>query len=191
MGARVSALVRAVCVRGRRARLKRAASRNRVLYAGMPTTLDSFDLRILERYQQDTRVPARAIGAAIGLSTAAVQRRLQRLREIGVIQREVAELAPKALGLPVTCLVGVNLERERAADIERFKRKMSALPEVQQCYYVTGQIDFFLVVLAAHMESYEAFTRRALLDDQNVASFTTYVVLERVKTGVGVPLPLP
>ncbi len=56
---------------------------------------------------------------------------------------------------------------------------------------MTGQMDFFLVVLAADMESYEAFTRRTLLDDQNVASFTTYVTLERVKTGVGVPLPRP
>jgi Lrp/AsnC family leucine-responsive transcriptional regulator len=157
----------------------------------MTTALDSFDLRILERYQHDTQIPARAIGALIGLSTAAVQRRLNRLRQIGVIQREVAEISPKALGLPVTCLVGVNLENERASDIERFKRKMSALPEVQQCYYVTGQIDFFLIVLAADMETYETFTRRALLEDKNVESFTTYVALERVKTGLGVPLPRP
>jgi Lrp/AsnC family transcriptional regulator, leucine-responsive regulatory protein len=151
--------------------------------------LDSFDRRILERYQHDTQIPARAIGAAVGLSTAAVQRRLKRLRQMGVIQREVAEIAPRAVGFPVTCLVGVNLESERATEIERFKRKMSALPEVQQCYYVTGQIDFFLVVVAADMESYEAFTRRELLDEKNVASFTTYVALERVKTGMAVPLP--
>ena len=157
----------------------------------MANTLDSFDRRILERYQHDTQIPARAIGAAIGLSTAAIQRRLKRLRQMGVIEREVAEIAPRAVGLPVTCLVGVNLESERASDIERFKRKMSALPEVQQCYYVTGQIDFFLVVLAADMESYEAFTRRELLDEKNVESFTTYVALERVKTGVAVPLPRP
>ena len=155
----------------------------------MASALDSFDRRILERHQHDTQIPARAIGAAIGLSTAAVQRRLKRLRQIGVIQREVAEIAPRAVGLPVTCLVGVNLESERPPDIERFKRKMSALPEVQQCYYVTGQIDFFLVVLAADMESYQAFTRRELLDEKNVKSFTTYVTLERVKTGVAVPLP--
>ena len=56
---------------------------------------------------------------------------------------------------------------------------------------MTGQIDFFLVVLATDMESYEAFTRRELLDERNVESFTTYVTLERVKTGVAVPLPRP
>ena len=151
--------------------------------------LDSLDLAILDRYQHDTTTPARAIGAAVGLSTAAVQRRLKRMRERGVIRREVAELAPGKLGLPVTCLVAVDLEREHAADIARFKRRMMALPEVQQAYYVTGQNDFFLVVLAANMEAYELFTRQALLDDENVHSFTTHVVLERVKTGVAVPLP--
>ena len=62
----------------------------------MANALDSFDLRILERYQHDTQIPARAIGAAIGLSTEAVQRRLKRLRQTGVIQREVAEIAPSA-----------------------------------------------------------------------------------------------
>jgi DNA-binding Lrp family transcriptional regulator len=156
------------------------------------TTLDDFDLRILARYQRDTQVPARAIGQAVGLSTAAVQRRLKRLRAIGVILREVAEVAPSAVGLPVTCVVAVDLDRERASDLDRFKRKMLGLPEVQQCYYVTGQTDFVLLVLVATMEAYEAFTRRALLDDDNVKSFTTSVVLDRVKTGVAVPLdPTP
>lgn len=150
--------------------------------------LDDFDRRILERYQHDTQLPARALGQAVGLSTAAVQRRLKRLREHGVIRREVAELMPGAVGQPITCVVAVDLERERTADLDRFKRKMLGMPEVQQCYYTTGQTDFLLIVLAPTMEAYEAFTRRALLDDDNVKSFVTNVVLDRVKTGVAVPL---
>jgi len=151
--------------------------------------LDDFDLRILARYQHDTQVPARAIAAAVGLSTAAVQRRLKRLRAAGVIRREVAEIEPRAVGLAITCLVAVDLERERAADLERFKRRMRGLAEVQQCFYVTGQADFILVVLVASMADYDAFARRALLDDDNVKSFVTTVVMDRVKTGVAVPLP--
>jgi Lrp/AsnC family transcriptional regulator, leucine-responsive regulatory protein len=153
------------------------------------TELDAFDYRILERWQADTRVPAKAIADAIGLSTAAVQRRLKRLRELGVIRREVAELDPRKIGLPVTCIVGVDLDREGAADLARFRKKMLSCAEVQQCYYVTGQNDFVLVVLAADMEAYDAFTRRTLLADTNVKSFTTQVTLERVKTGSGVALP--
>jgi DNA-binding Lrp family transcriptional regulator len=151
-------------------------------------TLDDFDLRILARYQHDTQTPARAIAQAVGLSAAAVQRRLKRLRANGVIRREVAEVVPAAVGLPVTCLVAVDLERERVADLERFKRKMLGLAEVQQCYYVTGQADFVLVVLVASMADYDAFTQRALLDDDNVKSFVTMIVMDRVKTGVAVPL---
>ncbi len=152
-------------------------------------TLDALDRRILERYQLDTQVPARVIGRAVGLSTAAVQRRLKRLRAAGVIVREVAQLDPKALGRPVTCLVGVNLEHEREADLTRFGKKMLALSDVQQCYEVTGEAaDFMLVVVVESLEAYHAFTRRHLLDDPNVRSFTTHVVLERVKTGVSVAI---
>ncbi|UXI68555.1 Lrp/AsnC family transcriptional regulator [Tahibacter amnicola] len=152
------------------------------------TGLDAFDRRILARYQHDTQLSAAAIGEAIGLSAAAVQRRLKRLRETGVIEHEIAQLAPKALGMPVTCIVGVDLERESAADLDRFRQKICSFAEVQQCYYVTGQADFILVVLAADMESYEQFTRRALLDDTNVRSFSTCVSLERVKVGLAVPV---
>jgi len=150
--------------------------------------LDDLDRKILARYQHDTLAPARAIGAAVGLSTAAVQRRLQRLRKRGVIVREVAEIAPRAVGVPLTILCAVELERERPADTARFKKRVAAFAQVQQCYYVTGGADFFLIVLARDLDDYEAFTRRALLVDENVKTFTTYAVLDRVKTGVGVPL---
>lgn len=150
--------------------------------------LDAFDYRILERWQADTRLPAKTIADEIGLSAAAVQRRLKRLREQGVIRREVAELDPRRVNLPLTCIVSVDLDREGAADLGRFRRKMLACADVQQCYYVTGQSDFILIVLAADMEAFDAFTRRALLDDPNVRSFTTHVTLERVKTGTQLAL---
>lgn len=152
------------------------------------TPLDALDVKILARYQHDTRTPAHTIGRAVGLSTAAVQRRLKRLREGGVIEAEIAQLAPAAVGLPVTSLVTVDLDREGAADLARFRKRIGGYPEVQQCYYVTGQGDFILVVLTADLAAYEAFTRRALLADGNVRSFTSHVVLERVKVGLAVPL---
>jgi DNA-binding Lrp family transcriptional regulator len=150
--------------------------------------LDLLDRKILARYQADTRVPAQKIGAAVGLSAAAVQRRLKRMREDGLIAEEVAALAPERLGYKVTCLVGVDLERERRSDIEAFKKRMAHFPRVQQCYYVTGDVDFMLVVLARDTQDYEAFTREAFLDDPNVTSFKTYVVLDRVKVGLTTPI---
>jgi len=153
-------------------------------------TLDAFDRKILEQYQHDTRIPAETIGTAVGLSATAVQRRLKRLRENGVIMAEIAVLSPAALEQPVTCVVSVDLERESAADIDRFKAEMSTYAEVQQCYYVTGAADFFLVTLTRSMEAYEAFTRRVLLGDPNVRSFTTHVVLDRAKVGLSVAVDI-
>jgi DNA-binding Lrp family transcriptional regulator len=150
--------------------------------------LDTFDLKILSLYQHDTQVPAAEIGARVGLSAAAVQRRLKRLRETGVIEAETARVSPKAVGLPVTCIVAVDLRDESTREMARFKRRMVARAEVQQCYYVTGQADFMLVVIAASLEAYEAFTREALLDDANVKSFTTHVAMDRVKVGMGLPI---
>jgi Lrp/AsnC family transcriptional regulator, leucine-responsive regulatory protein len=155
---------------------------------GRADQLDPLDRKILARYQHDTRTPAHAIGRAVGLSTAAVQRRLKRLRAVGVIEAEVAQLAPAALGAAVTCIVGVELERERAVDLARFRDRMCSYAEVQQCYYTTGQSDFILVILAQDVAAYDAFTRRVLTDDRNVRGFTTHVVLERVKVGLAVPL---
>ena len=150
--------------------------------------LDAFDLRILASCQDDIRISAEVIGEQIGLSAAAVQRRLKRMRESGVIEAEIARVSPAAVGLPLTCIVAVDIDRETAADLDRFKTRMLARPEVQQCYYVTGVADFILTVLSTDMQAYEAFTRAHLLADANVRSFTTHVVMERVKVGVGVPL---
>lgn len=150
--------------------------------------LDALDLKILARYQHDTRTPAQAIGEAVGLSAAAVQRRLKQMRETGVILSEVAQIAPERVGYPTTCIVGVTLEREGHAEHARFKKAMAQHRRVQQCYSVTGEVDFMLVVLAHDMQDFEAFAQAALYSDANVKTFTTYVCLDRVKVGMSAPL---
>ena len=151
--------------------------------------LDRLDRKILRRYQANTRVAAETIAAEVGLSTAAVQRRLRRMRQGGVIRQESAVIDPRAVGVAVTCIVAVELLRETGSGTQRFKTKIARYPEVQQCYYVTGTYDFMLVVLATDMQAYETFTRKALLDDANVRSFTTHVVLDPVKVGATVVIP--
>lgn len=150
--------------------------------------IDEFDRRILALYQHDTRLVAGTIGEKVGLSAASVQRRLKRLREIGVIARETASLNGSAVGCPVTCIVGVDLVDERAEHIDTFKKLMLKPRNVQQCYYVTGEIDFILVVATRDLAEYEAFTREAFSGNRNVRSFTTYVVMDAVKVGTALPL---
>lgn len=153
--------------------------------------LDPFDLHLLELVQRDARLTSDRLAAEIGLSPAAVQRRLKRLRDVGAIAATVAVLSPDAIGRPMSFLVEVQLERERGDLMDAFKRQIRSTPEVQQCWYVTGDADFVLVVTARDMADYEAFIRRVFFDNPNIRRFKTSVVMDRVKTGLALPLAPP
>jgi Lrp/AsnC family leucine-responsive transcriptional regulator len=150
--------------------------------------LDQFDRAILAIIQKSVATPQRAIGEAVNLSAPAVQRRIKRMQETGVIQVNAAIIDPVKLGQAVTILVEVEMASELAAEIDAAKRAFAAAPEVQQCYYVTGEFDFVLVMLAPDMEAYEALTRRLFFGNNNVKRFRTLVVMDRVKVGLSVPL---
>jgi Lrp/AsnC family leucine-responsive transcriptional regulator len=150
--------------------------------------LDQLDHAILSRLQEDSRTIAESIGAQVGLSAAAVQRRIKRLREAGVIAREVAVIDPRAVGLAMTFIVTVEMERERIDVLNAFRKQVVADPSVQQCYYVTGSADFVLVVHCRDMADFEAFTRRTFFDNGEIRHFTTSVVMDRVKVGLSIPL---
>jgi len=150
--------------------------------------LDEFDREILRRLQLDARATGEDIGAAVHLSAAAVQRRIKRLRQSGVIAAEVAIVDPVAVGQAMSFVIGVELERERADMLDAFRRAARADPNVQQCYYVTGVADFILIVVARDMADFEAFTRRLLFDNANIRRFTTSVVMSRDKIGNTVPI---
>ncbi len=149
---------------------------------------DSFDRAILTLLQRDNRMPQRLIAEQVGLSAPAVQRRIQRLEASGVIAANVAIVDPEALGRPLTILVEVEVESERADRIDDLKRRFLDAPEVQQCYYVTGEVDFMLVVTVPTMADYEEMTRRLFFADENVRKFRTFVTMDRVKTGMRVPV---
>jgi Lrp/AsnC family transcriptional regulator, leucine-responsive regulatory protein len=151
-------------------------------------TLDAFDRDILRWVQRDARATGEDIGADIGLSAAAVQRRLKRMRQLGVITAEVAIVNPSAVGLAMSFIVAVEMERERADMLDAFRDAARADPHVQHCYYVTGMADFILIVIARDMDDFEAFTRRLLFDNPNIRRFTTHVVMARDKVGQVVPL---
>jgi Lrp/AsnC family transcriptional regulator, leucine-responsive regulatory protein len=151
-------------------------------------SLDAFDRDILRRVQLDARATGEDIGADIGLSAAAVQRRLKRMRQLGVITAEVAIVNPSAVGLGMSFIVAVEMERERADMLDVFRNAARADPQVQHCYYVTGVADFILVVIARDMDDFEAFTRRLLFDNPNIRRFNTHVVMARDKVGQVVPV---
>ncbi len=150
--------------------------------------LDSFDRAILRILQRDNSTPQRLIGEAVNLSAPAVQRRIKRMEAAGIIQAHVAILDPARLGQAITIFVEVEVESEKAELIDAAKRDFLAAAEVQQCYYVTGEADFVLVVMAPTMAAYEALTRRLFFANNNVKRFRTFVAMDRVKVGLAIPL---
>ena len=150
--------------------------------------VDSFDKKILNIVQDSNRATSDKIAEKVGLSPAAVQRRLKRMRAQGVIQADVSVINPKAVGHAMTFIVQVTLERERVDLMHNFKKEMSSNRSVQQCYYVTGSSDFIMIVTAADMEGYDNFTREAFFDNANIKSFQTNVVMDNVKVGLTIPI---
>ncbi|MDD1792828.1 Lrp/AsnC family transcriptional regulator [Enterovibrio makurazakiensis] len=152
------------------------------------SAIDNFDRKILNIVQASNRATSDYIADQVGLSPAAVQRRLKRMREHKVIRSDVSVVDPKALGYAMTFVVQVTLERERVDLMHNFKKEMKANRSVQQCYYVTGSSDFILIVTAADMAGYDTFTREAFFDNANIKSFQTNVVMDPVKVGLSVPI---
>jgi DNA-binding Lrp family transcriptional regulator len=153
-----------------------------------PGDLDAFDRRILEILQRNNLTSQRVIGDAVNLSAPAVQRRIKRMEESGVIKANVAVVDPASVGQLITVLVEVHVESERIDVLDATKARLVAAPEVQQCYYVTGDADFMLVITVPTMGDYEALTRRLFFENTNVKRFRTLVVMDRVKVGLAVPV---
>lgn len=149
--------------------------------------LDKFDRAILNVVQTDAGTPLREIAERVNLSTAAVQRRLQRLADTGVVTAKVAVVNPAMVQKPITVLVEVQIEKADNVRLKALKAKFSG-PEIQQCYYVTGQADFVLLLTVETMEEFQQIAQRLFYDDADVKWFRTIVVMDRVKVGLTVPI---
>ena len=151
-----------------------------------PYVLDAFDRAILDIVQYDNTTPLRTLAERVNLSSASVQRRIKRMEESGVITRNVAVVDPVLVGKPITIVVEVMTERTSIDALEAMKKHF-AVPEIQQCYYVTGEADFVLIVNVATMQDYQALARRLFAENPNVKWFKTMVALDRVKVSLEVP----
>lgn len=154
----------------------------------MDIKLDEADKIILFELQKNASQSLDNLAFACHLSVASVQRRLKKLRDGKIIDREVALLNPNALGYNMSFIIMVELERERVDMLDAFKRKLKSEPLVQQSYYITGDADFTLICVAKDMKDFEALTHRLFFGDENVRRFRTSVVMSRTKIGLEVPV---
>lgn len=150
--------------------------------------LDAFDRTLLNLVQEDCARTADQLAEHVALSPSAIQRRLRRLREEGVIARDVAVLDPRKAGRPTFFVVGLHVERERPELLTELRRWLAHEAQVQQAFYVTGEVDFVLVITAPDTEAYDELMARLVTENANVKRFTTNVALGIVKRGLTIPV---
>ena len=149
--------------------------------------LDPVDLRLLDLLQQDASRSNQALAEAAHVSPATALRRVKRLVDAGVIERQVALLALDAVpGL--TALVELQLDRQGAEHLDAFEARAVADPAVQQCFRVSPGPDFVLVLWLADMAAYQALVQRLFTQDANVRNVKTYFATKRAKFEPRVPL---
>lgn len=141
--------------------------------------LDNFDLTILAIVQRDNQRSHGSIGTEVNLSASAVRRRLSAMREAGVIIADVALTDPAKRGL--TFITSVTFDREDLQAYERFEETMLAEPAVAQCYSVSGDYDFILLVYAETPAAYAAWGKRVLMSNPAIGRYSTAIVWSQVK----------
>jgi DNA-binding Lrp family transcriptional regulator len=140
--------------------------------------------------QKDATLCLKKLSTVCNLSIPSVQRRLKQLRELNIIDKEIAVLNPNPLGHKMSFVILVELERQSVKQLDAFRLMVFKEERVQQCYFVTGDGDFTLICTARDMEDFEDLRYMLLTNNPNVRRFRTSVVMERTKVGLEVPLDI-
>ncbi|MGV1836616.1 Lrp/AsnC family transcriptional regulator [Rhizobium rhizogenes] len=147
--------------------------------------MDEKDREILSILQDNADQPAKAIAQAVNLSPSAVERRISKLKREGVIDRIVAVVSPAAVRRNLRILVEIEIQNEYRHNLEAFQRWLVQAPEVQSCWYVTGDTDFVLSVTVRDIEEYNAFIERMMTDQRElVRKYKSLIALKTVKHGM-------
>ncbi|HSC88960.1 MAG TPA: Lrp/AsnC family transcriptional regulator [Polyangiaceae bacterium] len=151
--------------------------------------LDTTDRHILRLLQKDARISNHDLAAAVGLSDTPCARRVKRLEEEGYIVGQVALLDPDKLGLKLTALVSVSMDRHTPERFESFEKSVARMPEVLECSLVTGQsADFVLKVVVSDMHHYERFLLGQLTKTPGVSGVHSSFVLRRIRSTTALPV---
>ena len=149
--------------------------------------MDRLDHALLALLQEDSRQTADKLGEELGLSRSAVTRRIQKLRQDGIIAKEVAILSDRFRASRVTAIVNVQFDRHQPQEADQFRRAIRALPEVQLCVMITGASDALLLVSVRDMDHFNSFADQ-LASMPLVRRYETSFIKRTVKFTTAVPL---
>ena len=159
---------------------------NKANHDGFP--LDRYDISLLAALQVNTHATHQALGDSIHLSASQVSRRIQRLEAAGFIRAHVALLDPARLGLGVRAISYVTLARHGDEEGTSFERDILSIPEVVECFAVTGESDYILKIFAADLSALSDSVLKRLTRMKGVSSIRSNIVLQCVKSTTQLPL---
>ena len=154
----------------------------------MLKNLDKIDERILAALQADGRISNQDLAERVGLSPSPCLRRVRQLEAAGVISGYVTLLDPGALGLDVTAFVRVRLDQQVDRHLVAFEAAVTTLPEVMECYLMTGESDYQLRVLVRSLAEFEDFLRHKLTRIEGVAQVTSSFALRPIVYRTALPV---
>lgn len=150
--------------------------------------LDDLDRTILRHIQQDSSQSVAEIARRVDLSGPGLKKRLQKLQEAGVIQRQVALLQREAVDLDLLCFVQVSLAHHQPDAVTGFRRAVNEMPEVLECHHLTGEFDYLLKIVARNHRDLEGFLVERLTPTSGVDKIRTSIVLNEIKSSTALPL---
>jgi Lrp/AsnC family leucine-responsive transcriptional regulator len=150
--------------------------------------LDAIDARIVSELQDNARLTNVELSARVGLSPSPCLARVRALEQSGIINRYVTLLDPLKLGLNVSMFIQVSLEKQIEPALEVFQAAMDSLPEVMECYLMTGDSDYLLRVIVPDMQALEQFIVGRLSKTPGVANIRSSLALKQVKYKTALPL---
>lgn len=150
--------------------------------------LDEINGKILSALQQNGRLTLAELAQKVGLSPSPCHRRVRLLEERGVIERYVAVINQRSVGLPVSVFISIKLESQREDSLQKFAKAIAPWPEILECYLMTGQRDYLLRVVVADLAAYEVFLKTKLTRLNGINSIESSFALEQVKYTHMLPL---
>ncbi len=151
--------------------------------------MDDVDRTLLAALQENADVPGKTLADRVHLSTSAVERRITKLKQDGIIEKLVAVVNPKAVGRPLSILVELEIQNEHRHTLDQFQRWLDRAPEIQSCWYVTGDMDYVLLVAVRDLDEYNAFIERLMTEQQAlVRKYKSIIALKTIKHSLALPV---
>lgn len=143
---------------------------------------------LLEHLQGDARMTNTELARRVELSAPGLQKRVRKLEDAGVIEQYVTLVNREALGFDMLCFVQVTLQRHEPEAIRNFKKVVLTMPEVMECFHVTGEYDYLLKVIIRNREHLERFLVETLTPVPGMDKIRTSLVLREMKNTFRIPL---